>query len=52
MSKLWVFGLEFLVLGVLANIVAHYLVRWAESDDNALAIVSGAKSPDGAILRG
>ena len=32
MSKLWVFGLEFVVLGVLANIVAHYLIKWCEED--------------------
>ena len=30
MSKLWIFGLEFVVLGVLANIVAHYLIEWYE----------------------
>ncbi|MGO8944255.1 MAG: hypothetical protein ACLQJ7_11355 [Syntrophobacteraceae bacterium] len=30
MSKLWVFGLEFLILGVLANVVAHYLIEWYE----------------------
>ncbi|MFZ0945699.1 MAG: hypothetical protein WB930_00010 [Syntrophobacteraceae bacterium] len=30
MSKLWVFGLEFVVLGVLANVVAHYLIEWYE----------------------
>lgn len=30
MSKLWVFGLEFVVLGVLANVVAHYLIKWYE----------------------
>lgn len=30
MTKLWVFGLEFVVLGVVANIVAHYLVKYFE----------------------
>jgi hypothetical protein len=29
-SKLWVFGLEFLILGVLANITAHWLIKWYE----------------------
>ncbi len=33
MSKLWVFGLEFLVLGVLANIVAHYFIKHYETPD-------------------
>lgn len=31
MSKLYIFGLEFLILGVLANIVAHYLIKRLEA---------------------
>ncbi len=31
MSKLWVFGLEFVILGVVANVAAHYLIEYYES---------------------
>ena len=30
MTKLWGFSLEFLVLGVLANVVAHYAIKYYE----------------------
>ncbi|MGO9370848.1 MAG: hypothetical protein ACLQBD_01970 [Syntrophobacteraceae bacterium] len=35
MTKLYVFGLEFLILGVLANIVAHYVIKRLEAPPNA-----------------
>ncbi len=29
-KALLIFGIEFVVLGVLANVVAHYLIEWYE----------------------
>ena len=51
MNRLLVFGIEFLILGVLANIVAHYLIEFIEHP-GVDKVVSPRLVPQGGAERG